>query len=116
MIPRGIHRNDQVGDGLGRAQQRAQLVRGGSRFTSLKMIQVRPDAPTAADRMPSLASASSVPCSASDAISSDTVKPIPATAPAPTTAPQPTGGRTRPRVIRVTSHAQPLVPAGFPTR
>ena len=90
--------------------------RGGSRFTTRKMIQVRAVAPTAADRMPSLASARSVPCSARDAISSDTVNPIPATAPAPPTAPHPTGGRSRPRLNRVTSHAQAAVPAGLPTR
>ena len=32
------------------------------------------------------------------AISSETVKPIPAIAPPPSTAPQPTGGRIRPRL------------------
>ena len=39
-----------------------------------------------------MASASSVPLKASEAMSSETVNPIPATAPTPTTAPQPTGG------------------------
>ena len=91
-------------------------VRTGSRFTSRKTIQVSTDAATAADRMPSFASASVSPVSASDAISRDTVKPIPATVPAPTTAPQPTDGRTRPWLSLVTSHAHPAVPSGLPTR
>ena len=43
--------------------------------------------------MPTFASASWVPWKASEAISSDTMKPIPAMAPAPVTAAQPTGGR-----------------------
>ena len=47
------------------------------------LIQVRADAATTAERMPSLASASVSPVSASEAISRDTVKPIPATVPAP---------------------------------
>jgi hypothetical protein len=46
----------------------------------------------------------------------DTVKPIPATVPVPMTAPQPTDGRSRPRLSRVASHAQPAVPSGFPIR
>jgi hypothetical protein len=80
------------------------------------MIQVRPVAHSTAVKTPSLASARSTPLSASDAISSETVNPIPATAPAPATAPQPTGGRSRPWLSRVTSHAQPAVPTGLPTR
>ena len=66
--------------------------------------------------MPSLASARVGPFSASEAISRDTVKPIPATAPAPATAPQPTDGRIRPWLSLVTSHAHPAVPSGLPTR
>ena len=90
--------------------------RMGSRFTARKMTQVRPVAHSAAVRMPSFASARSTPVSASDAISSDTVNPMPATAPAPATAPQPTGGRSRPWLNRVTRAAQPAVPTGLPTR
>ena len=66
--------------------------------------------------MPSFASARSFPVSASEAISSETVKPIPAAVPAPMTAPQPTGGWSRPRLSRVMSHALPAVPTGLPTR
>ena len=44
------------------------------------------------------------------------MKPIPATVPAPMTAPQPTGGLSRPWLSLVTSHAQPAVPSGLPTR
>ena len=73
------------------------------------MAQIAPD------RMPSLASASSVPVKASEAISSETVNPMPATAPTPMTAPQPTGGVSRPLVTLLTSHAVPAVPTGLPT-
>ena len=92
------------------------LARTGSRFTRLKVPQVRAAAATTAERMPSLASASVGPVSASEAISRDTVKPIPATVPAPATAPQPTEGRIRPLLSLVTSHAHPAVPSGLPTR
>ena len=51
---------------------------------------------------------------ASEAISRDTMKPMPAMAPAPVTAAQPTGGRIAPRLTRVSSQAAPTVPAGFP--
>ncbi len=54
--------------------------------------------------MPSFASSSCAPSKASVAISSETVKPIPAIVPPPATAAQPTGGRSRPRLSRVTSH------------
>ena len=60
------------------------------------------------------ASASRLPWKASEAISSDTVKPMPAMAPAPVTAAQPAGGRTRPRLIRASSQAAATVPAGLP--
>ncbi len=92
------------------------LARTGSLFTTRKMTQVRAAAATTADRMPSFASASTSPCRASDAISRDTVKPIPATVPVPATAPQPTDGRTRPWLTLLTSHAHPTVPSGLPTR
>ena len=65
--------------------------------------------------MPSFASASWLPWKASEAISRDTMNPMPATAPAPVTAAQPTGGRIRPRLTRVSSQAAPTVPAGLPT-
>jgi hypothetical protein len=50
------------------------------------------------------------------AISSATVKPIPATAPPPATAAQPTGGRSRPRLSFTTSQEPPMMPIGFPAR
>jgi hypothetical protein len=43
------------------------------------------------------------------------VNPIPAIVPPPATAAQPTGGRTRPRLTRVTSNEQPRMPTGLPT-
>ena len=52
---------------------------------------------------PSFASSSCSPWNASVAISSETVKPIPAIVPPPATAAQPTGGRSRPRLSGVTS-------------
>ena len=73
------------------------------------MAQIAPD------RMPSLASARSVPVKASEAISSATVNPMPATVPTPSTAPQPTGGVSRRLVSLLTSHAVPAVPIGLPT-
>ena len=80
------------------------------------MTQVSPAAATTADRMPTLASASVEPSSASEAISRDTVKPIPATVPAPATAPQPTEGRILPWLSLVTNQAHPAVPSGLPTK
>ncbi len=87
----------------------------GSVAASRNTIQVRADAASAAERIPTFASWSCVPPKASEAISSDTVKPTPPIAPAPATAAQPTGGRSRPRLIRVMSHAAPVVPTGLPT-
>ena len=89
--------------------------RFGSIAVSRKTSQVSADAPAAADRMPTLASASSVPRKASEAISRDTMKPMPAMVPTPVTAAQPIGGRIRPRLTFVSSHAAPTVPAGFPS-
>ena len=91
------------------------LSRLGSRAVTLNTSQVTAEEHSAADRMPSLASASRVPWKASDAMSRDTVKPIPAMVPAPSTAAQPTGGRIRPRVTLLTSQAVPAVPTGLPT-
>ena len=90
-------------------------VRGESRLRPRNTAQVSSVAQIAPDRMPSLASASSVPLKASEAISSATVNPIPATAPTPTTAPQPTGRRQPPLGHPATSHAAPAVPIGLPT-
>ena len=45
----------------------------------------------------------------------ETVKPIPAMVPTPATAAQPTGGRSLPRLIRVSSQDAPAIPAGLPT-
>ncbi len=49
------------------------------------------------------------------AISRATVKPIPEMVPLPITAAQPTGGRTRPRVSRVTAHDVSTTATGLPT-
>ena len=96
--------------------RRARIFsRLGSRMVALNTSQVTADEHSAADRMPSLASASRVPWKASAAMSSDTVKPIPAMVPAPSTAAQPTGGWIRPRVSLLTSQAAPVVPTGLPT-
>ena len=70
-----------------------------SRYTT----QVSSDETTAADSAPSFASASSAPEKARSAISSATVKPMPAMVPLPSTAAQPTGGRIRPWLSRVTT-------------
>ena len=65
---------------------------------------------------PSLASARCSPLNASEAISSETVNPMPATAPPPSTDAQPTGGRMRPRLSLVTRAAAPVIPIGLPIR
>ncbi len=65
---------------------------------------------------PSFASSSRSPLSAMVAISRATVKPIPAIAPPPATAAQPTGGRSRPRLARVSSQEVPVIPIGLPSR
>ena len=89
--------------------------RFGSSAVSRKTTQLSAEAHSAADSTPTFASASWLPWKASEAISSDTMKPMPATAPAPVTAAQPTGGRIAPRLTRASSQAAPTVPAGFPT-
>ena len=48
-------------------------------------------------------------------MSSEIVNPMPAAAPTPMTPAQPTGGRTRPRVKRVSTHEVPAIPSGLPT-
>ena len=75
--------------------------RSGSSAVSRKTTQPSAEAHTAADTMPTFASASWLPWKASEAISSDTMKPMPATVPAPVTAAQPTGGRIAPRLTRL---------------
>ena len=76
--------------------------------------QVRSDAQSAAESTPSFASSRRTPLNACVAISSEIVKPMPATVPAPATAAQPTGGRSRPRLSRVTSQEVPVIPIGLP--
>src|SRR4051794_41740587 len=69
---------------------------------------------TAAASTPAFASARCSLSKASDAMSSETVKPTPADAPAPVTEPQPTGGRNRPRDTAVTSIEGAGMPIGLP--
>jgi hypothetical protein len=90
-------------------------IRGDSFSSPWNTTQVSRVERSTADRMPSLASFSTAPVNASDAISSETVNPMPATVPTPSTAPQPTGGDSRPRVTLLTSQAVPAVPTGLPT-
>ena len=94
----------------------ARVLTGfGSSAVIRNTTQVTAAARAAAARMPILASASWSPRNASDAISSETVKPMPALAPPPVTAAQPTGGRSRRRVNTVTNHDTPRMPTGLPT-
>src|SRR5262249_20822332 len=115
VIVVGIDGHREIDDGVGGAQQRAGPPRLGSSAVMRKTAQPSAEAHNAADRMPAFASASCAPPKASEAISSDTMNPMPAIAPAPVTAAQPTGGRIAPRLSRVSSQAAPAVPAGFPT-
>ena len=87
----------------------------GSAAVARKTSQVSDEATAAAVRTPSFASSSVAPWKARVAMSSDTVKPMPAMTPPPATAAQPTGGRRRPRVSFVTSSAAPVTPTGFPS-
>ncbi len=90
------------------------LSRFGSKAVARNTSQDKTEAVTAADKMPTFASASCTPRKAREAISSETMNPIPAMAPAPVTAAQPTGGLIRPRLARARSQAAPTVPIGFP--
>ncbi len=78
-------------------------------------MRCKTDAPSAAVSTPSVASSSLTPVKASDAISSDTVNPIPAIAPPPSTEAHPTGGLMRPPLSFVTRNVPPLIPIGLPT-
>ena len=89
--------------------------RCGNNAVARNSSQVTIDAPRAALRMPSFASSSCSPSKASVATRSETVKPMPAIVPPPATATQPTGGCSRLRLSRVTSHEQPRIPTGLPT-
>ena len=91
------------------------LVRGESLPMPRNTSQVSSVAQIAPESTPSFASARSLPVKASEAMSSDTVNPMPATVPTPSTAPQPTGGARRRLVSLLTSHAMPAVPIGLPT-
>ena len=89
--------------------------RVGSLAVVRKMSEVTSEAVTPALSTPSFASSSSDPLKARFEISSETVKPMPAIVPPPASAAQPIGGRSRPRLSRVTSQAPPRTPIGFPT-
>ena len=87
----------------------------GSSSASRYTTQVRTLATTAADSAPSLASSSRASWNARVAISSATVKPMPEMVPLPITAAHPIGGRTRPRLSRVTTHEVATTATGLPT-
>ena len=82
----------------------------GSIVVTRNTSHVASDAHTTVLSTPSLASSRSIPRKASVAISNDTVKPIPAIVPPPITDAQPTGGRSLPRLSRVTIHVEPAIP------
>ena len=88
-----------------RAARGSAGARGSSAVDAEQQPGERRDAPSAALRMPIFASSSCCPSKASVAMSSATVKPMPAIVPPPATAAQPTGGRSRPRVSRVAEPA-----------
>ena len=94
---------------------RSRMPRGSRRVARSTTAETS-GAPTRVVRMPSLASASCGPLKASVAISSETVKPMPAIAAPPSTDPQPTGGTIRPRVTRPTIAVAPEIPSGLPSR
>ena len=95
---------------------RGSAARAGSSAVARKSSQVTIDATSAALRMPSFASSSCCPSNASVAMSSETVKPMPAIVPPPATAAQPTGGRSRPpRQPRDAATSRRAIPTGLPT-
>ena len=79
------------------------------------IAQLTAGATTSVVRMPSLASARCSPVKASEAISSETVNPMPATAPPPSTDTHPTGGRMRAVAELGHQAAAPVIPIGLPT-
>ena len=93
----------------------ARARRGGSSAVTRNTTQVSAEAQRRGGEHADLGLASCAPWNASEAISSDTMKPIPAMAPAPATAAQPTGGRIGRRLTRLSSHAAPSVPIGLPS-
>jgi len=93
---------------------RIRVLRG-SRFVAVERSHVSPAAASAALRTPTFASASWVPWKASDAMRSETVKPIPAIVPPPATDAHPTGGRSRPLLMWVASQVEATIPTGLPT-
>lgn len=64
----------------------------------------------AADALLAIVGCKAVPVNARVAIRMDTAKPMPAIVPTPATASQPTGGRSRPRLRRVSSQDPPVMP------
>ena len=82
----------------------------GSSAVALNSSQVSSAASEGHAEIPTFAFARSAPSKASAAISSETVNPMPAIVPPPATAAQPTGGRSRPRLSRASSHGAPTMP------
>ena len=80
---------------------------------AMKYVEPTRVAPIAAARIPSFASVSCSPLKASVATSSETVKPIPATAAPPNKFGQPTGS-LRPEPSRVASQEAVRMPTGLP--
>jgi len=109
---------DRIGESTiaGDWPRSARLRSGdGRRSVIWNTNQVSRAATTAAVSTPSVASFNSTPVNATEATSSETVKPIPAKVPPPRAAIQPTGGRSRPLVTLLTRAETVMIPAGLPT-
>jgi hypothetical protein len=112
-----VDRRGEVDEALAGAPSSARVrTRDGSSAVTRTATEVTTAAHSAADRMPTLACSSCVPLKARVAISRATVKPMPVMAPPPATTAHPTGGLSRPRLSRMTSHEKPRIPTGFPAR
>ena len=103
VIPLRVDVDVEVDDRLRRAEQRADPQPPREERGGRNTVQVTVAAARAALRMPNFASSSACPSTATVATSNATVNPMPAIVPPPASAPHPTGGRSLPRLTRVSS-------------
>ncbi len=99
------------------SEQRADLAAAAAgRSVARKTSQVASDAAERRAQHPELGLGKRRPLKARLAISSETVKPMPAMVPPPASAAQPTGGRSAPRLAKRSASEAPTIPSGLPSR
>src|ERR1017187_6069874 len=109
-----VDRCAEIGDDLGGAEQGADLQPGREQGGGAEHQPGDYGRGDYGGQDARLASCSWVPLNARVAIRMDTAKPIPAIVPTPVTAAHPTGGRSRPRLSRVSIQDAPAMPSGLP--